>query len=135
MKPFEQISRYSYVNIWHLIPFAYVCMNTFGASNLNVTILPLLIMQCSITSGLLLWGFNRFEQRIVRKMWIWIQAFIAIAILWICIRDLIVFSKWLSIILHIGLPIIWFIVLYKLLIIGYEVAPMRNRNLENTPSK
>lgn len=135
MKPFEQISRYSYVNLWHLLPFAYVFMNRFGASELDVALLPLLIVQCSITCGLLLLGFKIFEQRKVRKLWIWIQTFVVIAILWIYISDLIVFSKWLSIILHIGFPITCFIVLYKLVVIGYEVPPMRNRTLENTSSK
>ena len=134
MKPYEQIQKRFFLNLWHLLPFTYVNVSRFNASEITENLLPLLIMQCSVTSGLLIWGFRIFEQKNVQKIWFWMQAFITIAILWMYITELFVLSKWLSITLHIGIPIIWFIALYKMLIVGYEVPPMRSRTIENPQS-
>lgn len=134
MKPFEQIKKYTYVNLWHLLPFVYVCVNEFDTSELALALLPLLIMQCSITSGLLLWAFREFEQKTVRETWIWIQAFVTSIILWMSISELVALSNWLSITLHITLPIVCFIAFYKMLIVGFKVPPMRDRTLEDPQS-
>ena len=131
MKPFEQIRRYTILNLWHLLPFSYISVRNFDLSELTVAFLPYLVMQCSITSGLLLWGFKTIGQKKARKVWIWMQASVTSIILWMSITELVTLSKWLSITLHFGLLIIWFIALYKMLIVGYEVPSMRNRTLEN----
>lgn len=134
MKPFEQIRKYTYVNLWHLLPFAYINVSKFDITEVTVTLPPLLVMQCSITSGLLYWGFRRNDQKTVRKTWIWMQAFVTTAILWMSISEFEAFSNWLSITIHIGLPIFCFIAFYKMLIVGFDVPLMRNRNLENKQS-
>ena len=135
MKPYEQIRKYTYVNLWHLLPFTCISVSKFDASEQTVALLPLLVLQCSITSGLLIWGSRTFKLKKVRKVWIWMQAFITTAILWVYISELAQISKWLSITLHIGLALICFIAFYKMLIIGYDVPPMRNRTLEDPESE
>lgn len=126
----EQIRKYVRANLWYLFPLLYAYVNKFndlfGESDRVTNLLPLLFIQGFVTIGLLYWGFQKFTESTARRAWIWIQIAFTAGIYWISIPSQMAGSKWLSIALHIVLPLIWFLGFYKFHIVTYEVPPMLN---------
>lgn len=134
MKPHEQIRKHLWGNLWYLLPISYIVVDRFYPFDQAIHIFPLLVILGSVSGGLLYWGLKKFKERSVRKTWIWSQVCAIFAIMYIAINGIIVFSPWISLPLHIGLPILWFIAFYKTMVVGYDVPPMRKQTLENSIS-
>lgn len=123
LKPHEQYQSLMWGMLWYLLPLSYIIVDRFLPYDGTIDIYSLVIIQGSITCGMLYWGINKFAGCSVRKTWIWTQAFGTVAIFQLAIGGIRVFKPWIDISLHVVLPILWFFTFYKLIIASSDINP------------
>lgn len=127
LKPHEQYQSLMWGMLWYLLPLSYIIVDRFLPYDRTIDIYPLVLIQGSITCGMLYWGINKFAERSVRKTWIWTQAFVTVVIFQLAIGGIKVFKPWIDIGLHVVLPILWFFALYKAIIASSDINPSNFR--------
>ena len=114
MKPPQQLLSLMWGMLWYLLPLSYIIVDRFLPYDRTIDIYPLVLIQGSITCGLLYWGINKFTERSVRIAWIWMQAFGTVAIFQMATGGINVFTPWIDIPLFIILTILWIFTAYKM---------------------